>query len=71
LRSSVKNGDVDAAASLVKDNVKVYPLSKFANQPEMKWVSASGRSFNTIHPNNSEFYNHLDEDHPVRAPWDA
>jgi hypothetical protein len=61
LRSSVKNGDVDAAASLVKDNVRVYPLSKFANQPEMKWVSASGRSFNTIHPNNSEFYNHLDE----------
>ncbi len=61
LRSSVKDGDVEAAASLVKDNVKVYPLSKFANQPEMKWVSASGKSFNTIHPNNSEFYHHLDE----------
>ncbi len=61
LRSSVKNGDVQAAASLVKDNVKVYPLSKVANQPEMKWVSASGKSFNTIHPNNSEFYHHLDE----------
>jgi len=61
LRSSVKNGDVEAAASLVKDNVKVYPLSKFADQPEMKWVSASGKAFNTIHPNNSEFYHHLDE----------
>jgi len=61
LRSSVKNGDVKAAASLVKDNVKVYPLSKFAGQPEMKWVSASGKAFNTIHPNNSEFYHHLDE----------
>ena len=55
LRSSVKNGDVEAAASLVKDNVKVYPLSKFADQPKMKWVSASGKAFNTIHPNNSEF----------------
>jgi len=61
MRSSVKNGDVKAAASLVKDNVKVYPLSKFADQPEMKWVSASGKAFNTIHPNNSEFYHHLDE----------
>lgn len=61
LRSSVKNGDVEAAASLVKNNVKVYPLSKFAEQPEMKWVSASGKSFNTIHPNNKEFYHHLDE----------
>ncbi len=60
LRSSVKNGDVEAAASLVMDNVKVYPLSKFAEQPEMKWVSTSGKAFNTIHPNNSEFYHHLD-----------
>ena len=61
LRSSVKNGDVEAAASLVKNNVKVYPLSKFANKPEMKWVSASGKAFNTIHPNNSDFYHHLDD----------
>jgi len=61
LRSSVKNGDVEAAASLVKDNVKVYPLSKFADKPDMKWVRASGKAFNTIHPNNSEFYHHLDE----------
>ncbi|MDJ0976716.1 MAG: DUF1254 domain-containing protein [Planctomycetota bacterium] len=61
LRSSVKNGDVEAAARLVTDNVKVYPLSKFADQPEMKWVSASGKAFNTIHANNSEFYHHLDD----------
>jgi hypothetical protein len=60
LRSSVKNGDVDAAASLVTDNVRVYPLSKFSNKPEMKWVRASRKAFNTIHPNNSEFYDHLD-----------
>jgi len=61
LRSSVKNGDVEAATSLVMDNVKVYPLSKFADKPEMKWVSGSGKAFNTIHPNNSEFYHHLNE----------
>ena len=61
LRSSVKNGDVEAAASLVKDNVKVYPLSKFANKPKMTWVSGSGKAFNTIHPNNIEFYHHLDK----------
>ena len=61
LRSSVKNGDVEAAASLCTDNVKVYPLSKFANKPKMKFVSASGKAFNTIHPNNSEFYYHIDK----------
>jgi hypothetical protein len=61
LRSSVKNGDVEAATSLVKDNVKVYPLSKFADQPRMKWLSASGKAFNTVHPNNIDFYYHLDK----------
>ena len=61
LRSSVKNGDVEKAAKLVTDNVKVYPLSKYEDQPEMKWVSGSGKSFNTIHPNNIEFYHHLHE----------
>jgi hypothetical protein len=61
LRSSVKGGDVDKAVSLVTDNVKVYPLSKFADKPEMKWVSGSGKAFNTIHPNNSLFYDHLNE----------
>jgi len=61
LRSSVKGGAVDKAAALVKDNVKAYPLSQFANPPEMKWVSGSGKTFNTIHPNNSQFYYHLDE----------
>ena len=61
LRSSVKNGDVESAAALCTENVKVYPLSRFKDQPEMKFVSATGKAFNTIHPNNSEFYHHLDE----------
>ncbi|MFC4992444.1 DUF1254 domain-containing protein [Rubritalea tangerina] len=61
LRSSVKNGNVKAAAELCTKNVKVYPLSKFKDQPEMKFISASGKAFNTIHPNNSEFYHHLNE----------
>jgi hypothetical protein len=61
LRSSVKDGAVDKAASLCTDNVKVYPLAKFKNPPKMKFVSASGKAFNTIHPNNIEFYHHLDK----------
>ncbi len=61
LRSSVKNGDVEAAARLATDNMKIYPLSKYADQPEMKWISGSGKAYNTIHPNNIDFYHHLDE----------
>jgi len=59
LRSSVKDGRVDEAAALCAENVKVYPLSQVANPPKMKFVSASGKAFNTIHPNNIEFYHHL------------
>ncbi|MHC5145885.1 MAG: DUF1254 domain-containing protein, partial [Planctomycetota bacterium] len=61
MRSSVKDGALDKAVSLCTDNVKVYPLAKYANQPKMKFVSASGKAFNTIHPNNSEFYYHIDK----------
>jgi hypothetical protein len=60
LRSSTVNG-VGKAARLVTDNVKVYPLSQAANPPEMQFVSGSGKAFNTIHPNNIEFYYHLNE----------
>ena len=60
LRASIANG-VDQAANFVKSNLKVYPLSMVGNPPKMKFVSASGKAFNTIHPNNIEFYHHLDE----------
>ena len=61
LRSSVKGGDVAGAAALATDNVKVYPLSKVMNPPKTKFISASGKAFNTVHPNNIEFYYHVDE----------
>lgn len=60
LRANIANG-VDKAAEFVKNNLKVYPLSKASNPPKMKFISGSGKSFNTIHPNNIEFYYHLNE----------
>jgi len=60
LRASIADG-VDKAAKFVKSSLKVYPLSKADNPPEMKFISASDKSFNTIHPNNIEFFYHLDE----------
>jgi hypothetical protein len=59
LRASIANG-VDKAAELVENGLKVYPLSKAKNPPAMKFISASDKSYNTIHPNNIEFYHHLD-----------
>lgn len=60
LRASIADG-VDKAAEFVKGSLKVYPLSKANNPPAMKFISASGKSYNTIHPNNIEFYHHLDK----------
>ena len=60
LRASIADG-VDKAAEFVKGSLKVYPLAKAGNPPAMKFISASGKSFNTIHPNNIEFYQHLAE----------
>jgi len=60
LRASIADG-VDKAAEFVKSSLKIYPLSTADNPPKMKFVSALDKSFNTIHPNNIEFFYHLDE----------
>ena len=60
LRRSIADG-VEEANQFVLDNLKVYPLAKADNPPAMKFISASDKSFNTIHPNNIEFYDHLNE----------
>jgi hypothetical protein len=60
MRASIANG-LEAAAKNVKDNLKVYPLSKKDNPPKMEFISASEIEFNTIHANNYTFYEHLNE----------
>jgi hypothetical protein len=45
----------------VKDGLRIYPLSKLDSPLPMKFITGSGKSFNTIHPNNFEFYGHLNE----------
>ncbi len=60
MRASIAKG-LDAAAKNVKENLRIYPLSKKDNPPEMEFISGSGVAFNTIHPNNYLFYEHLNE----------
>ncbi len=59
LRASIADG-VDKAEKLVKDNLKVYPLSKKDNPPAMEYTSGSGKAFNTIHANDFNVYGELD-----------
>jgi len=53
--------DVAAAANLLKDRVKVYKLADAANPPEMEWISGTGKAYNTIHNNDAEFFDHMNE----------
>jgi hypothetical protein len=60
LRASIAEG-LDPAAKNVKDNLRIYPLAKKDNPPKMEFISASGLAFNTVHPNDYTFYEHLNE----------
>ena len=60
MRASIAKG-LDAAEKNVKDNLRIYPLSKKANPPKMEYVSGSSVSFNTIHANDHTFYEHVNE----------
>ena len=48
-------------ARLNAEKTKIYPLAKLSNPPKMEFISASGRSFNTIHTNDFSFYGHLNK----------
>ena len=58
MRASIAKG-LDVAFNNVKDNLRIYPLAKKANPPKMEYVSGSSVSFNTIHPNDHTFYDHI------------
>ena len=60
LRFSIADG-LETAAEFIKSNLKMYPLSKADNPPEMEFISGSAKAWNTVHANNFEFYNELNE----------
>lgn len=60
MRASIADG-LEAAAKNIRDNLKIYPLSSKGNPPKMKFISASGKAFNTIHANDATFYHHVDD----------
>jgi hypothetical protein len=60
MRAFVENG-LEAAINNVKDNLKVYPLNQSDNPLEMEFISGTGKSFNTIHDNDFNFYHHVND----------
>lgn len=59
LRGLLVDGAAGGAAKAMRDGVRVYPLARAGNPPATEFISMSGRRFNTIHANNSEFYDEL------------
>jgi hypothetical protein len=54
MRFSIKEG-LDKAVATAK-TLRLYPLAKKDNPPEMEFISASGKTFNTVHANDFKFY---------------
>lgn len=53
-----------AQERMFRDGVRIYSLAKADEPPQMEFVSASERQFNTIHANDAAFF---DEIAPVIA----
>ncbi|MEN8249128.1 MAG: DUF1254 domain-containing protein [Bacteroidota bacterium] len=61
LRGFLVDGKPDYSNNMFRTGLRIYPLSKAANPPEMKFVSSFGKEFNTIHANTYAFYEELNE----------
>ncbi len=60
-RAFVEDGDLAGTADAVKSGFSMYPLAQAANPPEQRFVNLSGQQMNTIHANDFEFFNELNE----------
>ena len=61
LRGFLVDGKPDAAAKMWREKLKIYPLKDAANPKPMKFISGSGKYFNTIHSNKYSYFEELDD----------
>lgn len=60
MRGYTKSG-VEAAEKRIKENLKVYPLSKKDNPPKMEFKDMTGVYYNTVPPNDYTFFEDLNQ----------
>lgn len=61
LRGFLVDGKPDAANMMFKTGIKIYPLKDKEDPPQMEFIGFSKKVFNTIHANNYEFYEELNQ----------
>lgn len=59
LRGFLVDGSPSTASAMFRSGLRVYPLAQADDPPAMEFIAGSGRTFNTIHPNDSEIYREL------------
>jgi len=60
LRGFLVDGKAEPTSKLIRETLKIYPLSQAANPPKMEFFNGSKKPINTVHANNIEFYHELD-----------
>lgn len=60
LRASIAEG-LEAASETLKDNLRIYPLAKKDNPPQMEFISSADKAFNTIYANDFTFFEEINE----------
>ncbi|MFX0547133.1 DUF1254 domain-containing protein [Roseovarius sp. S1116L3] len=69
LRGSIAKG-LEPAVENIKSNLKVYSLAQADNPPETEFINFSGKSYNTIAPNDFSFFeglNQVVQEEPIDA----
>jgi len=56
-----QNGETKAVVAEFKKGMNIYPLSEAKNPPEEKFVNISGLKYNTVHANNFEFFEEVNQ----------
>ena len=52
---------VKVASDNIRNNLKVYPLSRAADQPTMEFINVSGKEMNTVLPTDYTFFERINE----------
>jgi len=60
-RGFLVDGRADAATEMYKTGLKIYPLASADHPPKMEFINGSTVPFNTIHANQYEFYEELND----------
>jgi hypothetical protein len=60
-RGFLKNGSPAESVAIIKQRLRVYPLSDAGKTHEAKFVDLSGHEMNTVHSNDFHFYEELNE----------